>query len=170
MKRWQVYVLIGLVFGVLDWFYLDWLSRGLGPNLGENPFIVIPIIIGMNYGIWLVPIIPVVIYEARRAEHIKSVMLTGILTWCCALCSYYTYYAILLSLGKLPNLAHLNLFGGRYAGFWRDYWAMFKRVILFQLLEWIPIAVIGGGVVAALAWWLTKKRRLKPENSQPVHN
>ena len=168
MKRWHVYVLIGLVFGVLDWFYLDWLSRGLGPNLGENPFIVIPIMIVLNYGIWLVPIIPVVIYEARRAEHIKSVMLAGILTWCCALFSYYTYYASLLSLGKLPHLAHLSLFGGRYAGFWRDYWAMFKYLILYQFLEWTPIAVIGGGVIAALAWWLFRKRLIQSNGSHPV--
>lgn len=80
MKRWFVYILIGLVFGVVDWFFVDWLSRGLGPNLGDNPFIIIPIIIGLNYGIWLVPIIPVVIYETRQADRIKGPILAGILT------------------------------------------------------------------------------------------
>lgn len=167
MKRWYVYILIGLVFGVVDWFFLDWLSSGLGPNLGDNPFIIIPIIIGLNYGIWLVPIIPVVIYETHQADHIKGPILAGILTWCCALFSYYTYYAILLSTGKLPNLAHLNLFGPLYAGFWRDYWAMFKRVILFQFLEWIPIAFIGGSIIAAIFWWLLKKRENKANISNP---
>lgn len=161
MKRWYIYILIGLIFGIFDWFYLDWLARGIGPNLGENPFIVIPIILILNYGIWLLPIIPVVIYEIHQTEKIKSPMLAGILTWCCALFSYYTYYAILLSLGKLPNLAHLNVLGARYDSFWRDYGAMFKRVILFQFLEWIPIAVIGGGLTAAFFWWVLKKRTKK---------
>jgi hypothetical protein len=32
MKRWHNYLLIGLVFGIFDWFYLDWLSHGLRPN------------------------------------------------------------------------------------------------------------------------------------------
>lgn len=169
MKRWHYYCLIGLLFGILDWFYLDWLSRSLGPNLGENPFIVIPIIITLNYGIWLVPVIPVIIYEIRQADHIKGPILAAILTWCSALFGYYTYYTILLSLGKLPNLAHLNLFGNRYEGFWRDYWVMFRRIILYQFLEWIPIAVVGGGIIAVIFWWLIKKRK-KPEHNTTQNN
>lgn len=152
---------------MLDWFYLDWLSRGLGPNLGENPFIVIPIIIAMNYGIWLVPVIPVILYEIRQSDQVKDPILAAILTWCSALLGYYTYYAILLSSGKLPNLAHLNLFGSRHDGFWRDYWAMFNRVILFQFLEWIPIAVISGGIIAAFLWWVIKKRKQKADHPIP---
>jgi hypothetical protein len=167
MKRWYYYSLIGLVFGIFDWFYLDWLSRGLGPNLGENPFIVIPIIIGLNYGIWLVPVIPVVIYETQKADTIKGPILAAIITWSCALFSYYSYYAILLSLGKLPHLAHLNLFSERYVGFWGDYWRMFRWIILSQFLEWVPIAIIGGSIIAALFWWMIKKRK-KKEELQPL--
>lgn len=166
MKRWHFYSLIGLAFGVFDWFFLQWLSQGLGPNLGENPVIVIPIIIGLNYGIWLVPIIPVVIYETNKAETIKGPILAAILTWCCALFSYYTYYALLLSLGKLPNLAHLNVFGERYDGFWGEYGRIFNRIILFQFLEWLPIAIIGGTTIAALFWWVNNQNKKKAENPQ----
>ena len=157
MKRWHYYILIGLVFGVFDWFYLDWLSSGLGPNLGENPLIIIPIIIALNYGIWLVPIIPVAFYETKKTDHIKGPILAGILTWCCALFSYYAYYAILLSLGRLPNLAHLNLFAERYDGFWGEYGRMFIRIIFWQFIEWIPIAVIGSSIIGAFFWWVIKK-------------
>lgn len=162
MKRWHYYILIGLAFGVFDWFFLQWLSDGLGPNLvevfGENPFIVIPIIVGLNYGIWLVPIIPVVIYETRRATSIKTPILAAILTWTCALFSYYAYYAVLLSLGKLANLAYLNVFGDRFDGFWAEFGRMFNRIILFQFLEWLPVALIGGTVIAAFFWWLLPKQ------------
>jgi hypothetical protein len=168
MKRWHNYVLIGLFFGIFDWFYLDWLSRGLGPNLGENPLIVIPIMIGLNYGIWLVPVIPVVIYETKQADSIKGPILAAILTWCCALFSYYIYYAILLSLGKLPNLTHLNLFSERYVGFWGDYWRMFRWIILSQFLEWIPIAIVGGGIIAAFFWWIIRMRKINGELQQPL--
>ncbi len=171
MKRWHSYIMIGLAFGVFDWFFLQWLADGLGPNLvenfGENPFIVIPIIIGLNYGIWLVPIIPVVIYETKRSTSIKSPILAAILTWTCALFSYFAYYAVLLSLGLLPNLAHLNVFGDRYDGFWREYARMFNRIILFQFLEWLPIAVIGGTIIAVFFWWVIHKpRKIKSEHKQ----
>ncbi|MDF1520483.1 MAG: hypothetical protein RQ728_00335 [Brevefilum sp.] len=157
MKRWYLYALIGLIFGIFDWFYLDWLARGLSPNLGENPFIVIPIILGLNYGIWLVPIIPVTLYEANRAKTIKSPIFAGILTWSCAILSYYIFYAFLLSLGRLPNLEHLNIFGQNFENVRPEYWRMFNRIILFQFLEWTPIAVIGGGVAGAIAWWVIRR-------------
>jgi hypothetical protein len=166
MKRWYFYILIGLAFGIFDWFFLQWLSQGLGPNLGQNPFIIIPIIIGLNYGIWLVPIIPVVIYETNKANTIKGPILAAILTWCCALFSYYTYYALLLSLGKLPNLEHLNIFGERYDGFWNEYGRMFNRIVLLQFLEWVPIAIISGSIIAALIWWVINRNNKKAEDQQ----
>jgi len=63
----------------------------------------VPIILAMNYGIWLVPLIPVVNYEAKNTQKIVNPMLAGMLTWSFAIFSYYAYYAILLSLGKLPT-------------------------------------------------------------------
>jgi hypothetical protein len=32
MKRWYLYVLLGLAFGVIDWFHLDWLAFGFAPS------------------------------------------------------------------------------------------------------------------------------------------
>jgi len=158
-RRWYLYGLIGLIFGMIDWFYLDWLAFGLGQNLPENPIIVIPIIVGLNYGIWLVPIIPVTIYESQRADSIKGPIKAGILTWVCALLSYYAFYAVLFSLGKLPNLEWFNIFGARFDGFWWQYWQWIRRIILLQLLEWLPIGLIGGGTIGSLAWWTTRKRK-----------
>ena len=149
--------MIGLIFGIIDWFYLEWLAHISWGSLGES-ILVVPIIIGMNYGIWLVPIIPVVIYEARRAEKMLQPMLAGMLTWSCAIFSYYLYYAILLSLGKLIHLEHLNIFGDKNATFWYYYWQMFKGIILGQFFEWIIIAVIGGASIGALVFWYFHKR------------
>lgn len=167
MKRRYLYVLLGLTFGIIDWFYLDWLAFGFAPKLGEPAIWMIPVMIFMNYGIWLVPLVPAVIFESRKADRIRSPILTGILIWSAAIFSYYTYYGILLSLGKLPNLEYLNIFGEKYGGFWEEYWRKFWRLILVQFLEWIPIAIIGGAIVGALAWWIFKPR--KPERiDQPI--
>jgi hypothetical protein len=157
-RRFLLYALIGLIFGIIDWFYLDWLAHISWGSLGES-ILVIPIIIGMNYGIWLVPIIPVVIYEARHAQGISNPMLAGMLTWSCAIFSYYVYYAILLSLGKLIHLKHLNVFGEKNSAFWSEYWRMFNRLILGQFLEWIIIAIIGGAIAGALLYWFMHKRQ-----------
>jgi hypothetical protein len=35
--RWGVYALTGLAFGVLDWFYLNWLTFDLRQALTLNP-------------------------------------------------------------------------------------------------------------------------------------
>jgi hypothetical protein len=155
--RFLLYFLIGLIFGIIDWFYLNWLAHISWGSLGES-ILVVPIIVGMNYGIWLVPIIPVVIYEARHAEEILYPMLAGMLTWSCAIFSYYVYYASLLSLGKLIHLEYLNIFGDKTATFWYEYWQMFKGIILGQFLEWIIIAVIGGAIIGALSFWFLHKR------------
>ena len=85
-------------------------------------------------------------------------MLAGMLTWSCAIFSYYAYYAVLLSLGKLPHLEHLNIFGTKDEAFWAEYWRMFNTIITGQFLEWIFIALIGGAVIGALAFWVEHKK------------
>jgi hypothetical protein len=156
-RRFLLYALIGLIFGIIDWFYLNWLAHISWGSLGES-ILVVPIIIGMNYSIWLVPIILVVIYEAWHAEKMLYPMLAGMLTWLCAIFSYYGYYAYLLSLGKLIHLEHLNIFGDKTATFWYYYWQMFKGIILGQFLEWIVIAIIGGAIIGVLSFWFLHKR------------
>lgn len=153
-KRVWVNVLIGLVFGVLDWFYLDWLAQGdKWGSLGDS-LIIVPILILMNFGIWLLPIIPVVIYETKQSNKILNTIWAGELTWCCAIFAYYAYYGVLLATGKLEHLEHLNLFGERSETFWFEYWQMFNQIILNQFLEWIIIAIIGGAAIGALAFWV----------------
>lgn len=163
-RRFLLYALIGLIFGIIDWFYLNWLAHISWGSLGES-ILIVPVIIAMNYGIWLVPIIPVVVYEARHAQRIRNPMLAGILTWSCAIFSYYFYYAALLSLGKLVHLEHFNIFGDKDETFWYYYWQMFKGIILGQFFEWIIIAVLGGGVIGALIY--TISRRLTHRRSSP---
>jgi len=157
MKRWYIFAGIGLVFGIIDWFYLDWLANITWGSLAEST-LVIPIIILLNYGIWLVPIIPAVIIVAMKAQKIWDPILVGIITWMFALVGYYGYYWALLSLGKLPNLKNLNVFGENFARYQSEYWRLFRRVILYQFLEWSLIAIIGGAVIGALAGWIFRNK------------
>ena len=155
--RFFIYSIMGLIFGILDWFYLDWLAHVSWGSLGQSSLMIAVIII-LNYGIWLVPIVPVVFYESRAASRIIFPVLAGMLTWSCAIFSYYFYYASLLSLGKLPHLEHLNIFGDKYPAFWYEYWQMFKGIIIGQFFEWVIIAVLGGATLGAFSFWISRKK------------
>jgi hypothetical protein len=165
--RWGLYALTGLVFGVLDWFYLIWLTFDLSQALTLNPALEKGLLTLFNFGIWLVPILPIVIIESRKAPNVKSPAYAGMLTWGTAILSYYAYYASLLSFGKLPLTEHLNVFGPKFDGFWYEYWLKLRYLIIEQVLEWLPIALIGGAALGILAWELSHKRRKAlPEQEQ----
>lgn len=159
MLRWILYSLIGLVFGVMDWYYLNWLSYDLSRSFLATPFLWMAMKGILNYGIWLLPIIPIVIHESRKAANIKGPVYAGMLTWGASVLSYYGYYGLLLSLGKLPGWDYLNVFGPKFDGFWIDYWRKLRYIIFEEILQWLPIAVIGGAVMGALAWWLFHRRQ-----------
>lgn len=158
MKRWYFYAAIGLVFGIFDWFYLHWLTHIQWGALRGSPLVILLTIL-LNYGIWLVLIIPVVTVAARQRQKARDPIGVGILTWIFALVGYYAYYWALLSLGKLPNLGYLDIFGENFARYQLQYWRMVRRVIMYQFLEWSLIAIIGGGVIGALAWWIFRKKK-----------
>jgi hypothetical protein len=63
-KRWLMYTPVGLAFGVMDWYYLERLAHFPWGGLGDN-LIVVPIIIVLNFGIWLAPVIPITLNEIR---------------------------------------------------------------------------------------------------------
>ena len=52
-KRWLFYGFVGFLFGIADWYYLNWIAQFSWGELG-NSLLVIPLIIALNYGIWLV--------------------------------------------------------------------------------------------------------------------
>lgn len=167
-KRWLIYCLIGLVFGVVDWYYLDLLAHFSWGQLGES-LLVIPIIIALNYGIWLVPVVPIAIYEVHRSRSTRLSAVSGITVWSSAIFSYYTYYTALLAFWGLPNMDYLLVIGEHPPTFWQDWAIVFQKVILSQFLEWIIIAVIGGGIVGLIAsrfyfYWLGRRTKvLSPE-------
>jgi len=42
-RRYLLYALVGLIFGIIDWFYLNWLAYISWGSLGES-ILVLPII------------------------------------------------------------------------------------------------------------------------------
>ena len=145
-KRLLTYCLIGLIFGVVDWYYLDLLANFPWGPLGEK-LIIIPIIITLNFGIWLVPVLGVSIYEVYQSKSVQLSTLSGITIWVFSILGYYIYYTALLSFWGLPHMEHMLISQKQHAPFWQDWFNTFKVVILCQFLEWLPVAIVGGGVI-----------------------
>ena len=161
-KRLLTYCLIGLIFGVIDWYYLDLLANFPWGPLGEK-LIIIPIIITLNFGIWLLPVLGVSIYEVYQSKSIRLSTLSGIAIWVWSILGYYTYYTVLLSFWGLPHMEHMLIHQERHAAFWHDWFNTFKVVILFQFLEWLPVAIVGGGVIGYGAGKLILNKMTKLE-------
>lgn len=84
--------------------------------------------------------------------------------WCGSVpARFYLYYTLLLSTGKLPHLEHLSLFAIKTESFWLVYWRMVRRIILLQVLEWLPVAITGGAVISALAFWIFSDKNKRRE-------
>jgi hypothetical protein len=148
-NRWFVYSLIGLLFGIIDWYYLDLLSHFTWGRLGQSP-LVIPLIIIFNYGIWLLPVVPIAIYEVHRSKSTARSAAASVVAWGCAILSYYAYYTALLAFWGLPNMDYLLFFRVHSPTFWADWAKVFKELILNQFIEWTIVAIIGGSIIGLL--------------------
>jgi hypothetical protein len=160
------YAIIGLAIGILDWYYLQVLAHFSWGKLGES-ILVIPIILFLNYGIWLVVVVPVSAYEARHSLDPRRSALAGAVVWAFAMVSYYLYYTILLTFVGLPNMDHLVWAHHSDPGFWQEWGIAFKRIILDQFLEWILIALVGGSVAGFITGVLVNKLN-KPGVKSPA--
>jgi hypothetical protein len=158
-KRWFFYVLVGIIFGVFDWYYLDVLAHFQWGDLGNSLF-VIPVILMLNYGIWLLPILPVTIFESRVTLSARRSALAGAVCWTSSIISYYIYYTLLLAFWGLPHMEHMLILGEKQSGFWQQWALVFQKIILNQVFEWLPIAIVGGSLIGLLARWIGIKKRV----------
>lgn len=149
--RWLVYALAGIVFGILDWHIVQWSTALTSPGsrLADLPGAWL---YAFNSLVWLVPILPVAWHAAKSARAWRQVSIAGMLTWGSAVISYYAYYGLRLSLGKVPGWEHLDVFAGKETQFWTVFWQAFKPLILFQILEWGWVALFGGFLVGWVVW------------------
>jgi hypothetical protein len=168
-KRWFVYALIGFLFGILDWYFLDLLSS-VTPKLNPDNWplifqlLAVAVILALNWGIWLVPVIPVAIYESRRSGYVRLAAFASVIVWTFAILSYYLYYTLLLLFWGLPHMDFM-LYSNRHAPtYWQDWKPAFQRIVLAQFFDWIGVAIIGGAIVGtltAILYRTFRNRKLK---------
>lgn len=127
-------VVLGTVFGVLNWYLPELLLP-----LNRHP--VFPFLL---YGVWLVVAVLAVIPAARRHERPAAFGRLVLVVWTSAVLVYYAYYAALIGLVGLPQLDQLHLSQRGVEGFGGRWWLLLQTTLLAGVVEWTPVALIGG--------------------------
>ena len=151
-KRWFIYAIVGIVFGVFD-FYYQRVIQGL--NLSGMYTII------LCYGIWLVPLLPIALYESKISLSRRNTSIASLLTWSISIISYYMFLAIdLMFIGRESRMEmHISNYLDPY--FWSNWKSVFYGQVLGGIIEWILVAVVGGFIIGFLVNFiytdLTKK-------------
>ena len=75
-KRWFIYIIIGIGFGVFDFYYQGFIQTSLAfILLGEITRVMLIL------GIWLVPVIPIVLYETKVSQSRVMSALTSLVVY-----------------------------------------------------------------------------------------
>lgn len=145
-KRWLVYTLVGIVFGVFDFYYQTFISNifydqligGLGMSLAWTLLIV---------GIWLVPIIPIILHEAKFSYVARLPALASALTWSTSVVAYYLTNAFQLAIVGVPSRPEMHISNRNDPYFWVNWRGVFLDDLVVNNVEWIFVAVIGGTAI-----------------------
>jgi hypothetical protein len=145
-KRWLGYTIIGLVFGVFDFYYqifihtkfYDQLLSGLGRSL------VWPILV---LGIWLVPVIPIILHEAKFSHSSWLTALASALTWSTSVVAYYLTNAFQLAIVGVTSRSEMHISNRNDPYFWMNWRGVFLDDLIMNNVEWIVVAVIGGTAI-----------------------
>ncbi len=129
--------MLGVVFGVLDWYVPELLLP-----LNRHP--VFPFLL---YGVWLAVAVLAVIPAARRHERPSVFGRSVLVVWTSAVLAYYAYYAALIGLVGLPQLDQFHLSQRGVEGFGGRWWMLLQTTLVPGVVEWTPVALIGGYVV-----------------------
>lgn len=151
-QRWGIYSIIGIAFGVFDFYYHSFLSSILARQQAFTPSIGGEIIwLVLSIGIWLVPIVPIAVYEAKISKSKLWSTFASILTWCASVVSYYLTNAFQLAFIGSSSRLELHISNQNDPFFWEN-WAtvFFQDIIVAGIVRWSIVAVLGGLIIGFL--------------------
>jgi hypothetical protein len=137
-KRWFICILVGVLFGIFDFYYQE-LTQGIVTS-SLLWFIV-------AWGIWLMPVIPIVLYAAKASQSKLISTLASIVTWCTAVISYYVFLMMKLIFIGQATRPELYITNYKDPFYWSNLKSVFLGDVLGGIIEWILIAAVGGGIV-----------------------
>lgn len=137
-KRWMVYILIGFLFGIFDFYYQEFTESLITST--SMWFLV-------AWSVWLVPAIPIVLYETKRSQDIIKSIFANILVWCVSVISYYMYIPFKLVFIGQPSMKYFYISNYKNKFYLSNLKSLTFSLISRDIPEWLVIAVLGGLVV-----------------------
>ncbi|WP_226351554.1 hypothetical protein [Pseudonocardia sp. ICBG601] len=137
-RRWLYYLLVGLCFGVVDFYFHTFIQRWTG--LG---------VFFLGLGVWLVPLLPVVLNESAVTRRTSRAVAAGIAVWLAAIVAYYAYLGFNLVVIGRASRPEMHFTSHTDPYYWSNVSYLFGDEVLGGILEWSPVAVVGG---AAIGW------------------
>lgn len=148
-KRWFFYLLLGVLFGVFDFYFQTWIYQ-LFPMGTRSITMLVPIL-----GVWLVLVVPIAIHEGKTSGSVWPAAASSAFTWSVSVVAYYLFMGVNLIFIGLASRAemHISNLNDPY------YWNNIKNLILGDLLsgvsEWITVALVGGSLVGLMIGFVT---------------
>ncbi|SFU42861.1 hypothetical protein SAMN04487886_102523 [Clostridium sp. DSM 8431] len=144
-KRWIIYGIIGILFGIFDFYYQEFTER---LNYIFNRNILVWFIVA--WGIWLIPVIPIDFYEAKTFKNIKQPIIANIFIWVIAVCSYYIWIPIKWIFIGQPSMSFMHISNCNNEHYLDNLKNTFWGLITEDAPEWIVVAIVGGSVIGFL--------------------
>lgn len=145
-NRWWMYILVGIAFGIFDFYYQIFLSDTL--HLQQNQTLGGRIIwLITSVGIWLVPLIPIILHEAKVSRSTWLSDLASVVTWCSAVAAYYLTNGFKLAIVGVAGRPELHITNRTDPNFWVNWKSTFIGDLVGGSVEWLVVAVIGGTVI-----------------------
>ncbi|TSI03939.1 hypothetical protein [Lysinibacillus sp. BW-2-10] len=139
-KRWFIYGVIGIVFGVLDFYFHSFISDVLGQ--GGTVWRI------FTYGVWLVPLIPIILIESQVSKSKIAPSLVCSLTWLLSIVSYYLFMGIRFAFIGVETRAELHISNlGEDPYFLGNWNSVLFYDIAGGIIEWGGFAVLSGFVM-----------------------
>lgn len=165
-KRWTFYSLAGLIFGAAYWHYFS-LTAKLFNDISVNEHAVsdgVLMILALvaYFCVWLIPAILPAVVEYRRTASLKWSVLSVVTVWVSAVLGYYVNYLVMLAFIGLPNMEFLVVFGERSAAFSQTWQNILPDLILRNLLKWIGVGILAGGVCGLISTSVVSALSRKP--------
>lgn len=137
-KRWLVYALIGILFGVFDFYYQEFTQSLITSRISW--FVV-------AWSVWLVPATPIILYEVRISKSIIKSILATILTWIVSVLFYYMYIPIKLVFIGQATMSEFYISNYRSEYYYSNLKSLILGLITEDAPEWLAIAILGGIIV-----------------------
>ena len=166
------YILAGVLFGAVYWFYFSasakfFNSLSVPEDNFWNMWSIVNLSLIINFGVWLFPATIPAIVEYRHSQKVGQSVMAVIIVWVSTVFGYYISYLVVLGLLGAPQMEYLLIFNEHTPDFWQNWSAIFRTLIISDLVKWIVLSLLVGGISGLLsslvyAYWVKKTTLASP--------